>query len=86
MTDQDLTPEQALPIQMLRRRPAPAGFILDREARKIGGILERGRNANGEYEIYSSGVVWCRDKDKREWIGLRVDWASPALKKGPPND
>ena len=34
--------------------------------------MEGGRNANGEYGIYSSGIVWCRDKDKREWIGLRA--------------
>ena len=71
MTDQDLTPEQVVPIQMFRRRPAPAGFSPYRELRAGGSLLERGRNANGEYEIYSSGIVWCRDKDKREWIGLR---------------
>ena len=82
-TPKDLTPEAVMPIQMFRRRPATAGFSLDRKFRKIGSLLERGRNANGEYEIYASGIVWCLDKDKREWIGLLC---ASLAEKGPEHD
>ena len=71
MTDQDTSPEAVEPIQMFRRRPAPTGFSPYRELRAGGSLLERGRNANGEYEIYARGIVWCRDKGGHEYIGLR---------------